>query len=510
MSKRMVSLWLAVLALCLLAGCGGTLTEEPGRVWEYDLGQATLEDGREVPYVLQGVVGVPEGENRPVAVIVHGSHAIETAATSRYDLGFTYLVQDLAEAGYLAIAINVNMNYSFENGEPNGNVRTRQIVQRQLELLARAMDGEPLFPTDLTGKGDLSKTVLIGHSRGGFDILEISSQLEEVTVRGLLGVAPAEYKVLETEIPNVPVAFLLPQLDNDVIGMDAARLYETARTTPGRTAPVELIYLNSADHSGFNQALTEPDLNASEESQKLVMPKERQRAFLSAYAQSFVRLATEQGETVLSQAETLPSTLLGESVVPSVDTLGASVVLHAGNAPSYSAAGMEVEVVNAGYRPQVFTAGTFRIPGAFDDLPLLRLHWTESGAAFTILCDKSAADSASLVLEWAVDSSDARNRESTQQIALTLTDASGAAAEYQLPPDTAALLWQEGQLIQQQDYLGNPVLEYSTFTPLATTRIPLSAFDGVDGNMLEHITLRPLTDSGSVMLRSIRLEDNKD
>ena len=506
MNKRMVSLWLAVLLLCLLTACGSRTTGGTDRIWEYNLGEAILQDGREVPYEMQGVVGVPEGENRPVVVILHGSHPIETAATSRYDAGLSYLVRDLAEAGYLTVALNVNMNYSFENGEPNGNVRTRQILQQQLALLERAIGGEKLFPTDLAGKGDLSQTVLIGHSRGGFDSLEIASQLENVTVRGLLGVAPAEYKALEREIPNVPVSFILPQFDNDVIGMDGADLYEAARATPGRTAPVELIYLNNADHSGFNEALTEPDLNATEETQKLLMPKEQQRAFLSAYAREFIRLAIERGETVLSGAETLPDTLFGQSVVPCVDTLRTSPVLDAGSAPLYTASAMEVEVVNAGYLPQVFSAGTFRVPGAFDDLPLLRLRWTEPGAALTIPCGKDAADSANLVLEWAMDSSDPQNQQSNQQFSVTLTDASGAAVDYPLPADTAALRWQAGQLNDRQDYLGNPMLEYSTFTPLATTRIPLSALHGLDLKTLESITLRPLTDRGSVMLRSIELE----
>lgn len=54
---------------------------------------------REIPYQMQGVIGVPEGENCPVVIFLHGSHPVRSAAENRYDLGFSYLVDQLADAG---------------------------------------------------------------------------------------------------------------------------------------------------------------------------------------------------------------------------------------------------------------------------------------------------------------------------------------------------------------------------------------------------------------------------
>lgn len=66
-------------------------------VYCYDLGEGTLTQGkREIPYRMQGVIGVPEGENCPVVIFLHGSHPIQSAAENRYDLGFSYLVTPLS------------------------------------------------------------------------------------------------------------------------------------------------------------------------------------------------------------------------------------------------------------------------------------------------------------------------------------------------------------------------------------------------------------------------------
>ena len=133
-------------------------------VYVYDLGEGALDNPvrPDTPYRMQGVIGVPEEENCPVVIFLHGSHPVEKASENRYDLGFSYLVNQLADAGYLAISMNVAINYSFEDGEPSGCDRTVQVVEQQSELLRRAIAGEEgIFPCDLTGKGDLSRVILV-------------------------------------------------------------------------------------------------------------------------------------------------------------------------------------------------------------------------------------------------------------------------------------------------------------------------------------------------------------
>ena len=66
-------------------------TAQPSdNLYVYDLGEGALKNPvrPDTSYRMQGIVGVPEGENRPVVVILHGSHPMEKSSENRYDLGF--------------------------------------------------------------------------------------------------------------------------------------------------------------------------------------------------------------------------------------------------------------------------------------------------------------------------------------------------------------------------------------------------------------------------------------
>ena len=52
-----------------------------------------------------------------------------------YILGFDYLVKQLAAEGYVAIAININVNYTFDFGESIWDSWAYSIFEKHLELL---------------------------------------------------------------------------------------------------------------------------------------------------------------------------------------------------------------------------------------------------------------------------------------------------------------------------------------------------------------------------------------
>lgn len=287
-------------------------------LYGYDLGESTVKNssGRpDTPYRMQGIVGVPEGENRPIAVILHGSHPIGTASENRYDLGFSYLVDALADAGYLAVSMNIAINYSFEDGEPTGNERTIQVVEQQLAQLEKAIHGEETaFPVDLTGKGDLDQVVLLGHSRGGCDIFAVAEALEQqIGVVGHLSMAPSKTVFLEEGVADLPVSILLPQYDGDVTMLDGATMFEDIRNNDTTTA--ELIYLEDGNHGGFSTALVRPDPFGRPEDLDKIMSAAEQQAFMAQYAVDFMDAVTEDHTTPMNQEAALPDTLYGRPVV---------------------------------------------------------------------------------------------------------------------------------------------------------------------------------------------------
>ena len=214
-------------------------------------------------------------ENRPVVIILHGSHPIQSAAENRYDLGFSYLVDQLADAGYLALSVDVGMNYSFENGEPNGCQRTVQIVKQQSALLKQAMKGkEGIFPCDLKNKGNLSQVILVGHSRADYDIFEVADQTEILGIQGLISTAPSLVSPLSGTPANVPAGIIIPQYDGDVTSLDGGTLFDQLENTPQRTSGTDIIYLENGNHGGFSTALVRPDPFADLDTLPLVMKPE--------------------------------------------------------------------------------------------------------------------------------------------------------------------------------------------------------------------------------------------
>ncbi len=142
-----------------------TPTLLPGVV-AYNLGDTLLvqerfpEDSRfrNMPARLDGIIAVPEGLNRPapVVLILHGNHRGCPINPDNTDVdlwpcpadveqqnyqGFDYLVRALADEGYVALAINVNAEYSIGFGEPSPGERMEQLIRSHLGALENGRNG---------------------------------------------------------------------------------------------------------------------------------------------------------------------------------------------------------------------------------------------------------------------------------------------------------------------------------------------------------------------------------
>ena len=483
------------------------VTDEPrDNVYCYDLGEGVLTQGkREIPYRMQGVIGVPEGEDRPVVILLHGAHPIRSAAENRYDLGFSYLVDQLADAGYLALSMNVGINYSFENGEPMGCERTVQVVEQQSDLLRRAIEGETgIFPCDLKNKGDLDRVILVGHSRAGYDIFEVAARAEGLGVQGLVSAAPALVSPLSCELADVPVGITIPQYDGDVTSLDGGTLFDQLEHAPQRSSGTDLIYLKNGNHGGFSTALVRPDPFADRETLPLVMEPERQQAFFGAYVLDFLESVLETGKTPLEAEPTLEGMYGDFPVMLRVDAGG--TVLYQASGDSVKAletSGVAAEAENA-CSTLDHTAEAFRIPGSFLRYDLTRLSWDSAAASVRIPVSADLRQAVYLQMDLAQDSGDQRNRRTDQSLTVTLRDAGGREASVKAEAGTPALAWQEGTVERIPVAGREDLLQYSTFTPLGTLRLDTAAFSGVDLGRITQITLTFDQPSGSIMLREIQ------
>lgn len=264
-----------------------------------------------MPVRLWGTIAAPAAAGpHPVVLVAHGAHGDNCpgeygewpcyADEQRNDLGLRYLVRALARAGFVAVAMDVNAAYTGGWGELQNQEQLRfgQVLDATVAELRRAGTGaSSRFGVPLEGKVDLSRLGLVGHSRGGLNMLRWG---KTHSPKAVVLVAPAFDA--SQRIPNVPTTVLLGTCDGDT-GNQGAR-YVTAAAARPRTAPVVQLTLTGANHNFYNQTLVRLRQDDAADMKGACAPAKRlrtpaQQAFLA-------RIAVDQ----------LSSALLGTTPAP--------------------------------------------------------------------------------------------------------------------------------------------------------------------------------------------------
>jgi dienelactone hydrolase len=271
---RLIPAVALVAALALIAGSAlaSTSTQMPAAdeivAKDYDIGVRLFPQpglkGRlaKMPIRLWGTIAAPATPGpHPVVVIAHGAHGDNCPGEygewpcwrreQRNDLGFRSLVKALAAQGFVAIAPDVNAAYTGGWGEiPSKEVvRFRQVMDATIAQLALASAGSPTrFGIPLDGKVDRSRLGLLGHSRGGMNVLRWS---KTKNARSIFLLAP--FFDPAQRVPDVPATILLGMCDFDT-HQDGARYFTALRGKP-RTAPAYQLTLTGANHNFYNQTL---------------------------------------------------------------------------------------------------------------------------------------------------------------------------------------------------------------------------------------------------------------
>lgn len=534
----------------------------------YDLGEATIiqerfpEDSRfrEMPVRLNGVIAVPdEGEGPfPVVLIIHGTHPgcpVDDSGIDRWPCdpeveqrnyaGFEYLTRELADRGYVALAMNNNAQDTFGFGEPAGGERLEQVVELQLAALTEAAaGGENGYGVELAGVPDMSRLTLMGHSRGGEAVNWLAGDFADGPnlaapetfaergygpVNGLLLIAPGMV-VFGSEGAPVPIAVIVSGCDGDILDGHGQLFYDRTRTGEMPNPPAVSVFLRGANHNGFNTILGAdmindpaiPDCNPG-------LDAAAQRQFLVDFAADFLTTldspdpaarsaaAARLGMDVTSPAPAelygLPAVVsslaAGEDRLPIfVPTSEAELTTNrAGGAVIVE--GVATHFCEEGYTTPQMTPGSepclrpnVTIPG----FPyMLTAAWEAPGAALRFELPEDARDLSgytTVSLRAAVDPLSPLNApDATQAFTVRLTDGSGNVAAVATRADEPALAFPAGPTSDQ--FFG---LTFGGLVPLSTIRLPLDGFAGVDlADVTEIAIVFDQTPSGNLFLGDLEL-----
>jgi hypothetical protein len=227
--------------------------------------------GMRVPIEMVGRVVEPAASAvtgpRPLVLFMHGRHGAcydpsDADAWSEdwpcrgpfrevpSHLGYDYLQRVLASQGYATVSVRVNGINAQDFDVPDGGADARaRLVQAHLEHWVGLAAAHQV---------DLSKVVLVGHSRGGEGVDRASIRIPLSAPYRIVGqvlIAPTDFAVQTA--PYVPTVTLLPFCDGDVSDLQGQKFTDTARdVVAGDTSLKSSVLVMGANHNYFNTEWT--------------------------------------------------------------------------------------------------------------------------------------------------------------------------------------------------------------------------------------------------------------
>ncbi|MYR23353.1 hypothetical protein GTW63_34450, partial [Streptomyces sp. SID6137] len=262
---------------------------DPGKPGAYrtKTGEYTLDSvrlpGFVKPVEMRAVVVAPVGApgKRPLALFLHGRHStcyrgdeisIDWPCTSGYRSvpsyrGYLRDQQLLASQGYLTVSIAANGINGQDNDTEDGGAQARSsLIRLHLGHWADWAKNPGSAPAVVRSapRADLSRVLLVGHSRGGEGVNRAA--LDSLypppadqdgyhgavrwTVRGTVLIGPTAFG--QNPVPDVPSVSVLPGCDGDVSDLEGELYVDGTRAVTGGSALHSAVYVVGADHNFFN------------------------------------------------------------------------------------------------------------------------------------------------------------------------------------------------------------------------------------------------------------------
>lgn len=255
---------------------------------EYDLDPVRLP-GFEAPVEMRAEVVAPQGAtgSRPVALFLHGRHSTCYKPGSEDVLGqwpcpagtkpipshrgYLRDQQLLASQGYVTVSISANGINGQDWAAEDGGAQARSSLVRQ--HLAR-WAGWAAHPAKAPAvvrdapKADLSRVLLVGHSRGGEGVNRAAMDSlypppadqdgyrgpVRWKVRGTVLIGPTIFG--QNPVADVPSVTILPGCDGDVSDLQGEVYVDGTRGVSRGTALHSAVYMVGANHNFFNSEWT--------------------------------------------------------------------------------------------------------------------------------------------------------------------------------------------------------------------------------------------------------------
>lgn len=173
------------------------------------------------------------------------------------EAGYDYLASRLASWGYIVASIAGNgVNVLGNQVNDTGMLQRGLLLEKHFDLWNQwnTVGGDP-FGTQFVGAVDMTRTGVMGHSRGGegavYNALVDQGRAVPYGLDAVLAIAPVDF----TRVPVNDVAFgvILPTCDGDVSDLQGVHFFDDSRyAVPGDPTPKATLSVFGANHNFFN------------------------------------------------------------------------------------------------------------------------------------------------------------------------------------------------------------------------------------------------------------------
>jgi len=398
--------------------------------------------------------------------------------------GYDYIAEQLASWGYVVASINANAINCRDGGIPERGRLVQEHLRRWIAW--NQPGGAAPFGTLFSGRVDLERVGLMGHSRGGEGVRAAYQYNlaggSPVAIRAVFEIGPVDFGVFGInpifDANDVSFSVLLPYCDSDVSDLDGMRVYDRSqRYLEVEPKPKAQQMIWGANHNFFN---SEWDDEAGTCIDQIRLTREQEEQVGRTYVMGFMRthLGEENFVDLFTRDLPPPPTIVGR--VDNAYTEGRSDLLFVTDFSS-SAAGAFTATNCLAQRCDGGSCGL----GFGHDLSqhALYVSWSPGGPTPRVALDVRPGG---LALDVSGQSflsfrvalpDDGRNPPIPvgQDFTVFLRDEHGATSA--------------GVRAGEFTYVHQPIGAFARIAVMESVRIPLDRFAGIDRTSVRSITL---------------------
>ena len=171
--------------------------------------------------------------------------------------GYDYIAKRLASYGYIVASVSGNgVNVLGNQVNDTGMQQRGLLLEKHFDLWNawNTVGGDP-FGTTFVGAVDMTRTGVMGHSRGGegavWNALVDQKRAVPYGLDAVLALAPVDFT--RVTVNDVALGVMLPDCDGDVSDLQGIHFFDDSRyVVPGDSAPKATVTVFKANHNHFN------------------------------------------------------------------------------------------------------------------------------------------------------------------------------------------------------------------------------------------------------------------